>query len=179
MTRKLQFADWVPFPVTRVFAFFSNPENLPRLMPPQTQTRIDRLQLIAPPLWPADDAPSNRRAAGLGSTITTSFRPFKFLPMRRKWTAAITEFEWNHHFADVQQRGPFKRWHHRHEFLEDDRNGFQGTLVHDVIEYEVGFGPLGALANILFVQRRITQTFAHRQKMLPKMFAEGVRSSTA
>ena len=92
MTRQLQFADWVPFPVTRVFAFFSNPENLPGLMPPETQTRIERLQLIAPPLSPAEDAPSNRRAAGVGSTITTSFRPFKFLPIRRQWIAAITEF---------------------------------------------------------------------------------------
>jgi ligand-binding SRPBCC domain-containing protein len=173
MTRRLQFSDWVPFPVTRVFAFFSNPENLPRLMPPETQTRIDRLQLIAPslPLPPAEDAPSNRRAAGMGSTITTSFRPFKFLPIRRQWIAAITEFEWNHSFADVQQKGPFKRWHHRHEFLPEARNAGSGTLVRDIIEYEVGFGLLGALADSLVIERQMRRAFAERQKILPTLFS--------
>ena len=171
MTRQLQFADWVPFPVTRVFAFFSNPENLPRLMPPETQTRIDRLQLIAPPLSPAEDAPSNRRAAGMGSTITTSFRPFKFLPIRRQWIAAITEFEWNHYFADVQQKGPFKRWHHRHEFLPEARNDRSGTLVRDIIEYEVGFGLLGALADSLVIERQMRRTFAERQTILPTLLS--------
>jgi ligand-binding SRPBCC domain-containing protein len=172
MTRQLQFADWVPFPVTRVFAFFSNPENLPRLMPPETQTRIDRLQLIAPPLPPAEDAPSNRRAAGMGSTITTSFRPFKFLPIRRQWIAAITEFEWNHHFADVQQKGPFKRWHHRHEFLPEARNARSGTLVRDIIEYEVGFGLLGALADALVIERQMRRAFAERQTILPTLLSQ-------
>src|SRR6202044_3882434 len=77
MTRQLQFADWVPFPVTRVFAFFSSPENLPRLMPPETQTRIDRLQLVAPPLPPAEDAPSNRGADWNGFDDHNIFSPLQ------------------------------------------------------------------------------------------------------
>ena len=105
MFKELQFVDWVPFPVQHVFAFFSNPQNLPRLMPPEAQMRIDRLQLIPPP--PRNgNAGSGEHAAGVGSIITTSFHPFRFLPLRREWIAAITEFEWNHHFADVQQKGP-------------------------------------------------------------------------
>ena len=107
----------------------------------------------------------------MGSTITTSFRPFKFLPIRRQWIAAITEFEWNHHFADVQQKGPFKRWHHRHEFLPEARNARSGTLVRDIIEYEVGFGLLGALADALVIERQMRRAFADRQKILPTLLS--------
>lgn len=171
MPYQLQFADWVPFPVARVFAFFSDPENLPRLMPPETRTKVDGFQFVAPPPTPDKDAISLHHAAGVGSIIDTSFRPVRFLSWRRKWTAAITEFEWNDHFADVQQKGPFKSWHHRHEFLSDNRNGFNGTLVRDVIEYEVGFGPLGTLANSLFIDRQMRHIFAHRQKVLPELLS--------
>ncbi len=103
--------------------------------------------------------------------IVTSFRMLSFLPVRTQWIARITEFEWDHHFADVQQKGPFKRWHHRHEFVAERRNSVDGTLVRDVIEYEVGFGFLGRLANLIFVERQMRVTFAARQKILPDLLA--------
>ncbi len=103
--------------------------------------------------------------------IETSFRMFPFLPLRARWIARITEFEWNHHFADVQENGPFKRWHHRHEFVGETRDRVEGTLVRDVIEYEVGLGPLGAIANSIFIERQMRQTFALRQQVLPKLLS--------
>jgi ligand-binding SRPBCC domain-containing protein len=128
MIQRLEFADWVPFPAAQVFKFFSNPENLLRLMPPETQTRIDRLQRIEAPLSPDEGVASAQQAAGVGTVIVTSFRLLPFLPARGRWIARITEFEWNHHFADVQQKGPFRRWHHRHEFLSEARDGISGRL---------------------------------------------------
>jgi hypothetical protein len=50
--------------------------------------------------------------------------------------------------------------------------GTDGTLVRDVIEYEIGFGPLGALAEELFVARQMRNTFAKRQQILPKLLSE-------
>jgi ligand-binding SRPBCC domain-containing protein len=167
MPSHLQFADWVPFPLPEVFAFFSNPENLPRLMPPATDTRIDQLQRMPPPRSQGSAASS--RASGVGTVIMTSFRLLPFLPLRAQWIVRITEFEWNHHFADVQEKGPFKQWHHRHEFLAEARDGVSGTLVRDIIEYEVGFGPLGVLANWLFVAPQMRRTFAQRQQRLSKL----------
>lgn len=41
----------------------------------------------------------------------------------------------------------------------------------DVIDYEVGFGFLGAIPNALFVRRQMERTFAPRQQTLPKLFA--------
>ena len=169
MANRLAFEQWVPFPLERVFAFFSNPENLPRIMPASSGTKLialNRMPAPAPPPGSAGD-----KAAGVGSTIATSFRVFPFLPLRAQWIARITEFEWNHHFADVQDRGPFQSWHHRHEFRAEARAGVVGTLVRDVIDYEVGFGFLGAMANALFVRRQMQSTFAQRQQTLPKLLA--------
>ncbi len=166
---QLQFEDWVPFPLPRVFSFFSNPENLPRIMPAAAHTRIDELHLVSPPVSP--ESVTSPRAAGVGTVIVSSFRLFLFLPLRAQWIARITEFEWNYYFADVQQKGPFRRWHHRHEFLPETRNGASGTVVRDVIEYEVGFGPLGAIANTLFVARQMRNTFRQRQQILPKLLS--------
>jgi ligand-binding SRPBCC domain-containing protein len=171
LTTHLQFEDWVPFPLAHVFAFFANPENLPRIMPAATDTRLDELHLVPPPPSQNQDLVASPRAAGVGTVIATSFRLFPFLPLRARWIARITAFEWNHYFEDVQQKGPFKQWHHRHEFLAEMREGVSGTLVRDVIEYEIGFGPLGALANSLFVARQMRHTFAQRQQILPGLLS--------
>jgi len=69
----------------------------------------------------------------------------------------------------VQKKGPFKSFHHRHELTGETRNQIKGTLVRDVIEYEVGFGWLGELARKLFVSRQLQRTFAYRQKALEKL----------
>ena len=169
MKHRLEFEQWVPFPLERVFAFFSNPENLPRIMPAASATRLIALKRVPPPEVSA--GVSTEKAAGVGSSIFTSFHVFTFLPIRRRWVARITEFAWNRYFADVQDEGPFKRWHHRHEFASAVRDGRGGTLVRDVIEYEVGFGLAGTLANALFVRRQMENTFAQRQHLLPHLLA--------
>lgn len=169
MFHHLQFEQWVPFPVERVFAFFSNPQNLPRIMPAARDTKIVRLSRVAPP--PPVVGAAGDLAAGVGSTIVTSFRVFPFLPVRAQWIARITEFEWHHYFADVQDKGPFKSWHHRHEFRAETRTGVAGTLVREVIEYEVGFGFLGAFGNAIFVRRQMQGTFAQRQQVLLRLLS--------
>ena len=167
MANRLAFEQWVPVPIERVFAFFSNPENLPRIMPASRGTKLITLNRTpAPPPGTTGD-----KAAGVGSTIVTSFRVFPLLPLRAQWISRITEFEWNHHFADVQDKGPFKSWHHRHEFRPETRAAVAGTLVRDVIDYEVGFGFLGEIANAFFVRRQVRSTFASRQQTLPQLLA--------
>ena len=104
----------------------------------------------------------------MGSEIVTSFRLFPFLPLRANWTARITDFEWNHHFADLQIQGPFKRFHHRHEIVAESRGMIAGTLVRDVIEYEVGFGFLGeSIAGMIAAQ--LQRTFKYRQQAVERL----------
>lgn len=171
MMHHIQFEQWVPVAVERVFLFFANPGNLPRIMPPGTGTELVRLKLVAPPGIAAETATIADRdpLAGAGSEIVTSFRVLPFLPFRAQWIALITEFEWNHHFADVQKKGPFKSFHHRHELLAEARNGVNGTVVRDMIDYEVGFGFFGELAQQFFIHRELRWTFAYRQKALERL----------
>jgi len=136
-------------------------------MPPSTGTVLTKVSLKASP--PNGAVRDTSSLAGVGSEIETSFRLLPFLPVRAKWTALITEFEWNHHFADIQKYGPFKSFHHRHEFEVVERNGVGGTLIRDVIDFEVGFGVLGSIAQKLFVRRELEKTFAHRQSVLSRI----------
>ena len=168
MIYRIQFEQWVPIAIEKVFLFFANPNNLPRIMPPGSGTKLAALRLAHPP-DPMAPVPNLDSLAGVGSEIVTSFRPVPFLPFRALWIALITEFEWNHHFADIQKKGPFKRFQHRHEFSAQTRNGVSGTTVRDVIEYDPGFGLLGALVQKLFIAPSLQQTFAYRQGKLEKL----------
>ncbi|MGA8308752.1 MAG: SRPBCC family protein [Terriglobales bacterium] len=168
MTHQVQFEQWVPVSLEQVFLFFANPRNLPRIMPPETRTELLELRLVPPPGTSASIA-DREALAGIGSEIVTSFRVAPFLPFRACWIAVITEFEWNHHFADVQKKGPFKNFHHRHELRAETQNGANGTVVRDVIEYDVGFDWLGALAQKFFVSPQLQRTFEYRQKALENL----------
>jgi ligand-binding SRPBCC domain-containing protein len=167
MIHRVQFEQWVPVAIEKVFRFFADPNNLPRIMPPEASTRLTALRLLPPPTAP--EFPNRESLAGVGSEIVTSFRLLPFLSFRAQWIALITEFEWNHHFADIQKRGPFKRFKHRHEFSAETRDGRRGTLVRDVIEYDPGFGVIGKLAQKLFIGPRLKRTFEYRQKTLEKL----------
>jgi ligand-binding SRPBCC domain-containing protein len=171
MIHRIQFEQWVPLGIEKVFLFFANPGNLPRIMPPETRTELAALRLKPPPSVPAGQPviANVNSLAGVGSEIVTSFRPLASLPFRAQWIALITEFEWNHHFADMQKKGPFKRFQHRHEFSAETRNGASGTTVRDVIEYDPGFGVLGDPAQRLFIAPSLKKTFEYRQEMLENL----------
>jgi ligand-binding SRPBCC domain-containing protein len=156
--------QWLPYPLDLVFAFFSNPENLPRLMPPWQKARIEEAALTAPPPTPNRSVRFQNVSAGVGSRITLSFKPFPYAPLRVPWEAEITEFVWNDHFCDRQLRGPFAYWHHCHSLRPETRTGISppGTLLRDEIEYELPLGRLGDLANRIFITHQLRSTFAYR-----------------
>src|SRR5579864_1136166 len=79
MKHRLEFEQWVPFPLERVLAFFCNPENLPRIMPAASSTRLIALNRMPPPRTPSGR--TSEKAAGVGSTILTSLRVFPLLPL--------------------------------------------------------------------------------------------------
>lgn len=49
--------------------------------------------------------------------------------------------------------------------------GRDGTVVRDVLEYQVGLAILGEVAEKLFVGRQMARTFAHRQRTLEALLA--------
>ena len=91
---------------------------------------------------------------GLGEEVTWRGRHFGVV---HEHTSRITAFDRPKHFRDEMVRGRFKSFCHDH-FFEPTGSG---TLVIDVLEFESPFGPLGTLANNLFLTnylKRLLQT---------------------
>jgi ligand-binding SRPBCC domain-containing protein len=179
MTHRFETSQWVPYPVELVFAFFSNPANLPHLMPPLLKTRVEDAHLTPPPPRPLHPDPARRFtgvAAGIGSELLVTFQPLRWVPKRIGFTARITDFVWNSHFCDEQITGPFASFKHRHGIESEIRDAVEGTLVSDMIDFVLPFGPLGGLATPL-VRRQLAGQFAHRQQRLPEILATVARQA--
>jgi ligand-binding SRPBCC domain-containing protein len=152
--------QWVPFPVDRVFAFFADPLNLPRLLPAWQDARIDSLELQPP------EGDSKSHAAGRGSRILLSFRPVPLSPIRLRWLALIDDYMENHHFCDLQVTGPFRYWRHCHLVSPETHGEIAGTRVTDVVDYEWPGGSAGSAIDLLGGRLQIRQLFHYRQRRL-------------
>jgi hypothetical protein len=132
-----------------IFAFFSNPENLGRITPSTL-----RFEMLTPsPLHVKD-------GSLLDYTIRISGLPFR-------WTTLITLFEPPNLFVDVQLRGPYGYWHHKHSF----RKAEKGTVVRDEVRYALPFGILGRIVHGVFVRRQLKAIFDYRAQALERIFA--------
>lgn len=169
MTHHFETEQLLAAPIDRVFLFFANPANLPRIMPGSIGAQLVRVHLVPPPevRAPAPAVTEQASLAGIGSEIVVSIRLIPFLPFRMEWIAKITEFEWNHHFADEQRKGPLKSFHHRHE-LRAER---AGTIVHDMVDYDIGFGWAGDLANFFFAGPLLRRMFRQRQEATERLLS--------
>jgi ligand-binding SRPBCC domain-containing protein len=179
MAQRFTTSQWLPYPVEMVFAFFANPSNLPHLMPKLLETRIEDARLLPPPPRPVASDPARRFlsvAAGAGSEILISFFPIPWVPRRVSWQARIVEFVWNSHFVDEQVRGPFSSFRHRHGVEAEVRDGIEGTLITDEIEFELPYAWLGGLAGV-FVRRNLARSFAYRQQRLPEILTAVARQA--
>lgn len=137
----------VPRPLAEVFTFFSDPSNLERITPPWLHFRILRL-------------PAKMQS---GVLIEYKLR-VRGLPLR--WVTRIESFEPPHRFTDIQLRGPYRLWHHTHEFRQTP----QGTTMRDVVEYALAL-PVGAsIANRLFVAPDLARIFDYRRKAIDEVF---------
>lgn len=140
--------SWVAAPVEDVFAFFDDPANLGRLMPPPVRIRLVRIE-------PAPPQP--------GSTF--EFR-YGIGPFQRSWVVQLVEREPNRRFVDETLSGPVARFHHSHTFHRAQRGG---TWIEDRIDYHVGpDGPIGAVIDSMAgVVMRLTFIWRHaRQRRL-------------
>ncbi|MBW3612883.1 MAG: hypothetical protein KY392_03365 [Chloroflexi bacterium] len=134
---------WVPAPIGEVFAFFDDPANLPRLMPPMVPIRLVRVD-------PAPPRP--------GSVFEFAYGPG---PFRRSWTVRLVDRVVNERFVDETISGPMRRFHHSHAFT----SGRRGTWIEDRIDYHVGpDGPIGSAVDWL-AGRVMRLTFVWRHAM--------------
>ena len=101
---------------------------------------------------------------GLGDEVTWRARHLGF---SQDLTSRITAFERPLHFRDSMVRGAFARFDHDHYF--ESVNG--DTLLRDVFDYRAPLGPLGWLAERLFLTAYMRRFLLTRMRAL-KALAE-------
>ena len=135
---------WVAAPIEEVFAFFDDPANLDRLMPPPVRIRPVRVD----PLPPQP-----------GSLI--EFR-YGIGPFQRSWVVRLLERVPPERIVDETVTGPMRRFHHSHTLTPARR----GTWIEDRIDFHVGpDGSVGAvLDQVAGVVLRLTFVWRHLQQ---------------
>ena len=144
----LKKSIYVPTSLEQVFAFFNRPENLEKLTPPSLSFNI----LTPQPLVMHNGAVFDYQIGLMG------------VPMR--WTSVITNYEPPHQFVDIQLRGPYTFWHHKHSFVSKG----DGVEVIDEVHYDIGFSVLGKLMHGLMIQRQLDTIFSYREKVINELF---------
>ncbi len=153
---RLHRQQWIPATLREVWRFFSNAGNLAAITPKKMAFRVtsgDLPQHIYP-----------------GQIITYKVSPLLGIPLF--WMTEITAVEPEKMFVDEQRRGPYALWHHQHHFEEKDG----GTLMTDIVHYEVPLGALGRLANAVVVRRELLSIFDFRAQVIAETFG-GVAES--
>ncbi|MFQ5830746.1 MAG: CDP-paratose 2-epimerase [Candidatus Methylomirabilia bacterium] len=143
----LEFRLCLPRSRVEVFPFFAAPENLVTVTP-----RWLHLSVLAAPV-----------ELEAGAVIDCQIRWFG---VRFRWRSLIREYDPPYRFVDVQLRGPYARWEHRHLFLDADG----GTWVEDRVTYRLPLGPVGQWAHALLVRRQLEAIFAYRRMRLLERF---------
>jgi ligand-binding SRPBCC domain-containing protein len=145
---------WLPRPRPEVFDFFADAGNLSVIQPPWARPR-----------WLAPPPP--RLAAG-------ALLDFRVRGLPIAWRVMIREFDAPYRFVDVQLRGPFARWEHRHRFVEGPGpGGAPGTWVEDRVTYRLPAGAIGRLVHALGGGRRLRGLFDYRDRRLRERFGGG------
>lgn len=145
---QLEQVQVIPRPRSEVFAFFADAHNLERITPP-----FLRFEVLTP-------APIPMKT---GTLIDYALRLYGW-PVR--WKTRIEQFEPVSRFIDLQLAGPYRYWHHLHEFEEVE----EGTRMVDVVDYELPYGFLGNLVRNLFVRRVLERIFDYRRQAIANFF---------
>jgi uncharacterized protein len=140
----------VEAPPEIVWAFFSDPANLAKITPPSMGFEI--VSSPGRPLQAGDRIDYRIRIAGVP------------LP----WRTLISEWDPPRSFTDEQERGPYRRWVHRHTFqpMDDGR-----VLVTDRVDYDLPLGALGRVAGGFWVRRQLRKIFDYRSDIIRREFA--------
>ena len=131
--------------------FFSNPRNLPKITPPWLKLKV------------TSNVPEKMYA---GMIITYKVYPFLGIPSN--WVTEITQVKEKNFFIDEQRFGPYKFWHHQHQFRESDK----GIEMEDIVTYALPFDPLSRSVNNLLVGKKVKEIFDYREKVLSKLFPD-------
>src|SRR3954471_5556729 len=136
----LERQQFLTRPPQESFPFFGDALNLEAITPPWLGFRVVTPQIEMAP----------------GTLIEYRLR-LHGVPTR--WRPTMPVWAPPRRFVDVQLSGPYRMWHHTHDFSPTPGGG---TLMTDTVRYALPFGPLGELAHRMLVRRDLERVFDYR-----------------
>ncbi len=144
----LERSQRVEAPIAQAFDFYGDAANLEPLTPPWLHFEVTTPGAIK---------------LEAGALLDYKLR-LHGVPIR--WQTRIDAWERPHRFIDSQSKGPYAHWEHTHRFEAD---GEGATVIHDHVRYAMPLGPLGAIAQRLFVRRDLERIFDYRGEAVAEL----------
>lgn len=148
--KKKVWEQIIPASLDEVWHFFSRPENLDNITPDDMSFEIT----------------SDISDTAMYEGMLIQYKVSPLLNIKMNWVTEITHIHDKQYFIDEQRFGPYALWHHQHHFEKIDR----GILMKDILHYKVPYGPIGSLADALFVDSKIDAIFNYRMKAVERIF---------
>ena len=137
-------------PKETVFHFHDDTNNLLRITPPSIKVKI----LCADP-------------PGEGAIVKLKVTQFGFISQIMEME--FTTYDAPNTLTDTQRQGKFKTFVQKRTFEATSRNS---TILTDSVDYELPFGFLGDIANVLFVRKIISSMFTFRQQKTKELLEQ-------
>ena len=134
----------------RVFEFHEQPDVLTMLLPPWETARVIKAARISD--------------VGSEAIVETGV----FGPIKMRWVARHTRYDPPRMFEDIQIKGPFRTFRHRH-IVEAHADG---AILRDEIDYEPPLGFLGRALAPLLIEGRLRKLFDYRHEVT-RQWCEG------
>ena len=140
--------QWLPQPPQALWPFFCDAHNLEAITPPFLHFHVRG---------------QSSRDIGAGTLIDYRLK-LDGVPIR--WQSRIDAWDPPRRFVDRQVKGPYRLWHHTHDFepLGD------GTLMRDTVRYQLPAGWLGRLAGGARVADYVERIFDFRARAIDERF---------
>src|SRR5689334_20191549 len=136
---KLNSKQFLPISIEQAWDFFSSPKNLAVITPKRLNFKILSIS----------------RDGEMHEGQIIQYKITVLPLMRMRWETEITEVVEQKSFTDIQRKGPYAYWSHKHIFTKVEG----GIEMTDELEYALPLGILGRLMNFLFVGREVKSIF--------------------
>ena len=149
---RLSSTQFLPIDRHQAWEFFSSPKNLALITPRRLNFKILSI------------SGGDQMHEGQIIKYKVSVLPF----IRMYWETEITEVKELQSFTDIQRKGPYSYWAHKHSFADVEG----GVEMTDELQYSIPLGIAGRMANSLFVAREVRSIFDYRFHVLKDLFSK-------
>jgi uncharacterized protein (TIGR01777 family) len=140
--------QWIPRTPETLWPFFCDAHNLEQITPPFLNFRV---------------LGQSSHDIGAGTLVDYRLR-LDGIPIG--WQSRIEASDPPRAFVDAQVKGPYRLWHHTHEFAPMGA----GTLMRDTVRYRLPAGWLGNLAGGRKVADYVQRIFDYRARKIGELF---------